>query len=99
MLALCVPMSQLPTIDTQTECCCPDPAKCKCPDHDKDESTVPTMRACHRTSRDFVAPGLPAFVAPALVIAAPPAPIALTIEHALASPHSSPPPQRPDAPS
>ena len=98
MLALIVPTSQLPTIDTQTECCCPDPDKCKCHDHDGDDTT-PTMRTCHKTSKDFVAPVLSVFVAPAIARTHAPRPSTLVAEHVLASPHPPPPPRRPDAPS
>jgi hypothetical protein len=99
VLALSMPVSQLRTIGIEQTCCCPDPAKCHCPDHDDDKPTQPEIRACHQTTHLSVAPTLPAFAAP--VIAALPAP---TIElaaafHLALAPHAAPPPVRPDAPS
>jgi hypothetical protein len=99
VLALCVPISQLHTVAVQTECCCPDPDNCKCPDHKPDDGTQPMMRACHKTQHEFVAPVLPAFVAPVIARATPVEPIALAPAPALAVPHPAPAPHRPDAPS
>ena len=99
VVALAVPVSQLRTIDVVTTCCCPDPSRCHCPDHKADHSGQPAMRACHRSQHELVSPQAPNFVAPELVLAAPPALPAAPIVIALADPHAAPPPQRPDAPS
>jgi hypothetical protein len=99
VLAICVPISQLHTVATQTECCCPDPDQCKCPDHKPDEGSQPTMRACHKTQQIFVAPVLPAFVPSAIVAIVRPEPVALAPAPQLPTPHPAPPPRSPDAPS
>lgn len=99
VLAICVPVSQLHTIGTQAECCCPDPDQCKCPDHNEDTQPQPSMRACHKTQHDFVAPVLPAFVAPAIELAIVLEPIGLEATFTHATPHPPPAPRRPDVPS
>jgi len=99
VLALTIPVSQLRTACVEQSCCCPDPAKCHCPDHDDSKPTQPQLRACHQTQHITVAPTLPAFAAP--VIAAIPAPAVLVVAaiHPTRSPHAAPSPARPDAPS
>lgn len=97
-VALAVPVSQLRTITVIKSCCCPDPARCHCPDH-KPDSDQPSMRACHSTEREIVAPQLPAFTPPALAIVAVPARAVVAIDHAVPAPHPAPAPTRPDAPS
>ena len=99
VLAICVPVSQLRTATHETECCCPDPDQCKCPDHQPDKSTQSKMRACHKTTQSFVAPVSPAFVPPQIVLAARPEVVAITAAFSLPAPHPSPLPRRPDAPS
>ena len=99
VLAICVPVSQLHTIATQKQCCCPDPEQCKCPSHDKDSVPEPTIGTCHKTQQSFVAPVLPAFIAPAIVERVSPTVVAIAIAPALPEPHPAPPPRRPDAPS
>jgi hypothetical protein len=99
VLAICVPVSQLHTVATQTECCCPDPDQCKCPDHQPDEGGQPVMRACHKTQHQYVAPVLPAFVAPVIAVVDRPEPVALVPAFVLPVPHAAPPLRRPDAPS
>ena len=97
--AFTVPVAQLRTISRVTTCCCPDPSHCHCPDHKQAPGDEPTMRACHRQSHDFVAPVLPAFVAPAVAdVPAPDRAIAL-VPAPLRTPHAAPIPRRPDAPS
>lgn len=98
-LAITVPVSQLRTVGNFVECCCPDPDNCKCPDHKPDRGTQPAMQACHKKSQDFVAPVLPAFIAPAIDVASAPEQVAIAVEYPLSSPHTAPPPRRPDAPS
>jgi hypothetical protein len=99
VIAVVVPVSQLRTVSTQSECCCPDPDTCKCPDHDKHEPAQTTMKACHKTTEGFVAPVLPVFVAPAVELASAPRVAAMAPSHLLSVPHPAPPPRRPDAPS
>ena len=99
VLAIVVPVSQLHTFSRQTECCCPDPEQCKCPDHDKHAPAQATMKACHKTAHDFVAPVLPAFVTPRIEVASVPRVVAPAPVVALVEPHPAPAPKRPDAPS
>ena len=98
VLAICVPVSQLHTVATQQQCCCPDPDQCKCPDHDKDVPQT-AMGTCHKTQRSFVAPVLPAFIEPVNVECEAPTVVALVAAPELPAPHPAPPPRRPDAPS
>jgi hypothetical protein len=99
VLAICVPVSQLHTFSTKSECCCPEPDHCKCPDHKPDDSGQPTMRACHKTQQTFVSPVLPAFVTPDVAVALVREPVAIVADFTHASPHPAPAPRRPDAPS
>ena len=99
VVALAVPVSQLRTISVVTTCCCPDPAKCHCPDHKPDHSNGPSIRACHKDSHESIAPQLPSFTAPQLAVAAAPARIISATFAMPLSPHAPPPPARPDAPS
>lgn len=98
-LAIIVPVAQLHTVSNTTECCCPDPDRCQCPDHKPDDATAPMMKACHKTSQDVVAPVLPAFVAPAVEVASAPREIAVAAVFPLAAPHPAPALQRPRGPS
>lgn len=98
-LAIIVPVSQLRTVGTAVECCCPDPDQCKCPDHKPDNGHQPSMRACHKTQHQFVAPVSPAFVAPVIEVLRAPALVAIAPVLALQAPHPAPTPRRPDAPS
>ena len=96
---LAVPVSQLRTVATISQCCCPDPAKCHCPDHKPDHIKQPAIRACHKTQHAIVAPDAPAFAAvEAVQVTAPERPVDMTIV-AMRSPHAAPEPTRPDAPS
>lgn len=98
-VALAVPVSQLRTIVIVHSCCCPDPDDCHCPDQKGDASTQPTLRPCHRTQLELVAPASPAFVATELVAIAAPVRAAVTIAISLPDPHAAPAPARPAAPS
>jgi hypothetical protein len=98
-VALAVPVSQLRTISIVKACCCPDPANCHCPDHEKDSSSQPSLRACHNTELAVMAPQLPAFTAPIAAVAAAPATAIIAADPAIPDPHPAPPPTRPDAPS
>lgn len=99
VLALSIPVSQLRTANVEHSCCCPDPAKCHCPDHDESPPGPSQLRACHRTTQITIAPTLSAFVAPVLVPLPARTPARLTVSHAAPAPHAEPPPARPDAPS
>ena len=99
LLALTVPVSQLRTVMIEKTCCCPDPAKCRCPDHGKAQSDQPQLKACHQETHAHVAPVLPAF-APPSASPAPVIPVTVAlVDHVLRRPHAAPPPLRPDAPS
>lgn len=97
--AFTVPVAQLRTISRVTTCCCPDPSHCHCPDHKTAPTDQPSMGACHRQSHDFVAPVLPAFVAPEVVAIAPAERAMPPASAPLRTPHVAPAPRRPDAPS
>jgi hypothetical protein len=99
LLALTIPVGQLRTISVETSCCCPDPARCHCPDHGKSPIDQPQLRACHRTTQTHIAPTLPAFSAPAQAVTDLPAADAPLPVLALSTPHAAPPRPRPDAPS
>ncbi len=99
VLAVGVPVSQLRTVRIERTCCCPDPAKCHCPDHDGTKPTQPELRACHQTTHAHVAPTLPAFAAPSVT---PVMAVVVTLAPAAfahSAPRAAPPPTRPDAPS
>lgn len=98
-VALSVPTSQLRTISIVTTCCCPDPAKCHCPDHKADLDGVPSIRACHKTSHETVAPQLPSFSPPEVAIAIPAPHVAPGIVNAPSLPHEAPVPDEPYGPS
>lgn len=97
--ALTVPVGQLRTMSRITTCCCPDPSHCHCPDHKADHSGKQQMRACHRSSHDFVAPVLPDFTQPSLIALAPPERASALVAVPLRAPHAAPAAARPDAPS
>ena len=99
IVALAVPVSQLRTISVVTECCCPDPAKCHCPDHKPDHSKLPSIRACHK-SVELASPA-PAPAAAHVVVAIELSPAVVTgvIEHVMQSPHVPPDVDRQSGPS
>ena len=99
LCALAVPFGQLRTDKVVTTCCCPDPAKCHCPDHKPDHSGQSKMNACHKSSHELAAPQAPALSdARAAIDLAAPRVIARVL-FSLASPHAPPPPADPDGPS
>jgi hypothetical protein len=98
VVALAVPATQLRIAADDAACCCPDPTTCRCSDHEADPSS-PSLRACHRPERALVAPELPVFSPPAVVVAAAPALAIVAVAHAVTAPHPPPAPARPDAPS
>jgi hypothetical protein len=101
VVALAVPISQLPTVLILKSCCCPDPDDCHCPDHPAhpDDDSQPAMRACHNTQRAVVASQLPAFDSPAVAVVSVRPIVAVAANRTLPAPHQAPPPARPDAPS
>jgi hypothetical protein len=99
VVALAVPVSQLRTIAIIKTCCCPDPARCHCPDHKPETSHQPAMRACHNSERAIVAPELPTFSSPRIAVVVTPVVASLAPAPSIPSPHPAPPPARPDAPS
>lgn len=99
VVALAVPVSQLRTISIVTTCCCPDPAKCHCPDHKPDHSGNPSIRACHKSSHETVAPQLPSFSPPEVAIAIPAPRVAPSMIAAATLPPEAPAPDEPYGPS
>ncbi len=98
-IALAVPVSQLRTFHVDAKCCCPDPDNCHCPTDKKHDGRGASLDVCHHSDSVVVAPQAPSF-APAAVVAVSEPPRALVaIELAIESPHASPAPRRPDAPS
>ena len=99
-VALAVPFTQLRTVATQISCCCPDPSDCHCP-HEKTapDAGGPTLRACHRTTHELAAPDSPTFAVAAMTIVATPVRVAVVAHAAPQSPHATPDPTRPSAPS
>lgn len=80
-------------------CCCPQPARCKCPDHQAANRGHASVRRCGAPVRHpapLPAPiaALPAPLVLATVVAAAPAPVTT-----LPSPHASPDLERPRGPS
>lgn len=63
-VALAVPVSQLQLRTDVTTCCCPDPAKCHCPDHNGASDEGTSMRACHKTYQELVSADFPSFAFP-----------------------------------
>lgn len=98
VIVLAVPVAQLRWFEIDRACCCPDPEKCHCPDHDPSESTDPAMRSCH-TQQTFANAPLPAFepVAPITVGSVERA--AEDIIYPRPEPAAPPEPRRADAPS
>lgn len=99
VLAIFVPVAQLQTIADQPSCCCPDPHKCKCPEHKPADPMNTTMRACHQDAPAIEQAQLPAFVAPELASVDAPARALVLAPSPLPVPHAAPAPRRPDAPS
>jgi hypothetical protein len=99
VVALAVPVSELRTYSIVTQCCCPDPSNCHCPDHNPDHSTQPSMRACHRTSHEMVAPQLPSFRPVEIALAIAPPLVAAPAVIAMPEPHVAPTPGEPYGPS
>ncbi len=94
-----LPISQLRTISARIVCCCPDPTRCHCPDHQKTTSDHDSMRACHKSSQAIDAPTVSVFVtAPAETISVPTRVIGM-VEHAPTKSHEAPPLDRPRGPS
>ena len=99
LLAFSVPVSQLRTVSVQSECCCPEPDHCTCPDHQADGTPQPSMRVCHKKTIELVSPVLPAFVPPVAALALALHPATVDALFALPAPHATPILRRPDAPS
>jgi hypothetical protein len=99
LVALAVPVSQWRMVSVIKECCCPDPETCHCPHPKPDDGSQSTLRACHTTEQVVVTPQLPAFRAVSVALVQMPARSSTFVEHTVPSPHPTPPPSRPDAPS
>ena len=99
LVMVAVPVSQLRTISVRVECCCPNPARCHCPEHATPFSGQASMKACHKSSEVVAGTLLPEFQAPrALTMHEPPRRIAI-VQVPLRSPHAPPSPARPPRPS
>jgi hypothetical protein len=94
-----LPVSQLRTVSIRIECCCPDPAKCHCPDHEKGTSQQPSIQECHKSTQAFDAPTVPAFMPVAIEVTSAPARVVAAVDHTLADPHAPPSLDRPSGPS
>jgi hypothetical protein len=68
-VALAVPVSQLRMSYVTVECCCPDAARCHCPDQKPDPSKCPAMRTCHKWEHVTTIPSPPAFARSEAVVA------------------------------
>lgn len=100
VLVIAVPVAQVPIVSIEHWCCCPDPDDCHCPERDADEhGPWSTLRACHSTDHVTTPTPPPSFALPSDVIATPTMRWVAQVVHAIADPHPSPPPERPDAPS
>ena len=99
LLGLVVPVATLRLAVVERWCCCPDPDRCHCPDHDLDKSSQPSLRACHTTQDVVASAPMPAFEPPVVADVDPGARIAIAIVHVTSEPHAPPPPRRPAAPS
>lgn len=98
LVMLAVPISQLRTVDIETSCCCPDPDRCHCADHEP--SSGPTsIRACHSSSIVIVGAQLGSFTAPVIATVIPPARRFVAVVSRLPAPHAAPPLARLAAPS
>lgn len=100
LLAIALPVSQLRNVVISKSCCCPDPTKCHCPDHEPggagDQASI---KACHRSEQALVAPTLKAFVVPELALPSPALVVQRAVLPSLPSPHAAPAPRRPASPS
>jgi hypothetical protein len=85
-----LPISQLRTVAIAVQCCCPDPTRCHCPDHGKDTSQQPSIKACHKTSQTFEAPTVQTFTPVAIESVSAPVQAIATVDHALTHPHQPP---------
>ncbi len=94
-----LPLSQLRTISIRVECCCPDPSKCHCPDHEPNTSQQPSIKACHKSSQAFEAPTTPAFLPAAIEAPSVPARAVAQAHYSLTHPHEPPSLDRPRGPS
>jgi hypothetical protein len=99
VVALAVPVSELRTISITTTCCCPDPTKCHCPDHKPDHDKQSSIRACHRTQHESVAPQLPSFSPPEVALAIAPPRVAYVVTGAPPAPRVAPELDEPYGPS
>jgi hypothetical protein len=99
IVALAVPVSQLRTVSVVSECCCPDPDNCHCPDHGKSLPSQTTIKQCHRSTDLAIGSSLPEFSPPSAVVVSPPARRVAFAEFRLCLPHPPPSPARPAAPS
>jgi hypothetical protein len=98
-LALAVPVSQLRTVTIVQTCCCPDPARCHCPDHEQDSGRQPTLKACHQERDVFVSASVVEFTLPTIPLRAPSRTATLLPPNTISSPHAEPALERPAAPS
>jgi hypothetical protein len=96
---LTVPVAQLRLSYVENACCCPNPKRCHCPDHDHGTPGQSSIRACHQAPQVVVTPPMPGLEpAPGVDLAAPDRILAVAT-FAIAQPHAPPPARRPDAPS
>jgi hypothetical protein len=99
IVMITVPVSQLRTIAVRTECCCPDPTRCHCPDHETGPAGQTSIKACHKSNDIVVGSAASEVVAAPTVMVDAPALRVATAEYALHSLHAPPSPARPPGPS
>lgn len=94
-----LPVSQLRLVTVITECCCPDPDHCQCPDHKPGDSPHGTLEPCHRTVNTIESAGIPNFAPVVTVTELVPPRALVAVHHSHATPHDPPILERPSAPS
>jgi hypothetical protein len=100
MMTIALPIAQIPSAKVvAAACCCPNPATCHCPDHERHTRGDPSVRPCGQPPELTIVAALAPFVAPSVTIMMPPllaqsAPIV-----APRAPHPAPPASPPAAPS
>src|SRR5688500_8755720 len=86
IVAIALPISQLRLVMVVTECCCPDPAHCECPDH-KPSDSGPTVLPCHKTVDTHASAPAPSAAPVAMITELAPPRALVALHHTHSSPH------------